>query len=537
MADNLLTKCPHCGTTFRLTQAQLDIAGGAVRCGACYQVFHAAEHIVKTSVVEERRTVTKPPDPVEEAFDMKSDEGMDPYDSDDLNLEESSEAVFSEEYRAGMDQESTLEEFGYQDKKPKKKDKNDESWAEELLKELGGEDDDELIHDEDDEDKESGIISGDNAFALDEQPAEKKKKPKKGNELSDTFASLGNFASEDPFAISDIEEQEFGGESSSDDESWAKAMLDELEEEETPKKPVTTGLSLLSDDEPEEDNSPFAARELSKDKKQITERAKQEKAKQKSLEKSLSKPKDKLRNTETEDFFRLLDEDLTPPQSKDKGKAQPQRAEPDFLEPDELAGMDDEAITPENLFADSDEVINQQIRLSALEYGREEQRPSSRTGLWAVLMVLLLLVLAGQYTYFNFDTLSRITALRPYIEQYCPMIGCEAAPQSDIDSIIGTNLVVRSHPFEKNALVIDVIIKNQAKFEQPYPDVQLNFEDINGEPVASRRFAPTEYISDKTIPLDSMPSDTPIHLTLEIEDPGRNAVNYELLFLPHSSAS
>ncbi|MBA54441.1 MAG: hypothetical protein CMK89_08305 [Pseudomonadales bacterium] len=534
MADNLLTKCPHCGTTFRLTQAQLDIAGGAVRCGACYQVFHAAEHIVKTSVVEERRTVTKPPDPVEEAFDMKSDEGMDPYDSDDLNLEASSEEVFSEEYRAGLDEESSLEEFGYEEKKPKKKDKSDESWAEELLKELGEDEEDQLIHDSDDDEKQDAIISGDNAFSLDEEPAAKKKKPKKGNELSDTFASLGNFASDDPFAISDIESDEFGGESNSDDESWAKAMLDELEEEETPKKAAPTGLSLLTDDEPEADNSPFAARELSKDKKEISERAKQDKAKQKSLTKSQAKPKEKLRNDETEDFFRLLDEDLTPDQQQKQTKP----AEPGLKDfEDELEDADDEAITPENLFADSDEVINQQIRLSALEYGNEEHRSSSRAGLWALLMVVLLLSLAGQYLYFNFDSISRVSALRPYLEEYCPLIGCVPAPQSDVASIVGTNLVVRSHPYEKNALVIDVIIKNQAQFTQPYPDVQLNFEDINGEPVASRRFAPSEYISDKTIPLDSMPSDTPIHLTLEIEDPGRNAVNYELLFLPHSSAS
>ncbi|MEE2729689.1 MAG: DUF3426 domain-containing protein [Pseudomonadota bacterium] len=533
MADNLLTKCPHCGTTFRLTQAQLDIAGGAVRCGACYQVFHAAEHIVKTSVVEERRTVTKSPDPVEEAFDMKTDEGMDPYDSDDLNLDEPSEEVFSEEYRAGLDKESTLEEFGYQEPKPKKKDKSDESWAEELLKELGEDEAEELVHEDEEEDKPAKIVSGDHAFSMDDEPAAKKKKPRRGNELSDTFTSLGNFSSEDPFAISDIEDEEFGGEPASDDESWAKAMLDELEEEETPKKAAPAGLALQSEEQPEEDKSPFAARELSKDKREIIERAKQDKAKQKSLSKNIKKSKDTLRNDETEDFFNLLEEDRPPAQTAKQTK----RVEPELHDHDELEDIDDEAITPENLFADSDEVINQQIRLSALEYGREENRSAPRNGLWAGLMVLLLLTLAGQYAYFNFDSLSRISTVRPYIEQYCPMLGCEPAPQSDVASIVGTNLVVRSHPFEKNALVIDVIIKNQAQFDQPYPVVQLNFEDINGEPVASRRFAPAEYISDKTIALDNMPSDTPIHLTLEIEDPGREAVNYELLFLPHTSAS
>lgn len=535
MPDNLLTKCPHCGTTFRLTQAQLDIAGGAVRCGACYQVFHAAEHIVKTSVVEERRTVTKPPDPVEEAFDMKSDEGMDPYDSDDLNLEDSNEEVFSEEYRAGLDKESSLEEFGYQEDKPKKKDKSDESWAEELLKELGEDEEDEPIQDADESDDRGGIISGDNAFTLDEEPRRKTKKPSKGNELSDTFVSLGNFSSDDPFAISDIEEDEFGkGEASSDDESWAKAMLDELEQEDAPKKPESQGLSIMMDEEEPEDNSPFAAKDLSKDKKEISERAKKEKEKLKSISKNQQtkskENKGNLRNNETEDFFRLFEED-TPDTAK-------QRAEPKLQDLDELEDLEDEAITPENLFADSDEVINQQIRLSALEYGAEESRKeSSHTGLWIVAMILLVLSLGGQYAYFNFDTLSRMPALRPLITQYCPIIGCQPAPQSDVTQIVGTNLVVRSHPYEKNALVIDVIIKNQAKFDQPYPVVQLNFEDINGQPVASRRFAPAEYISDKAVTPDSMPSNTPIHLTLEIEDPGRSAVNYELLFLPHSSAS
>jgi len=95
---------------------------------------------------------------------------------------------------------------------------------------------------------------------------------------------------------------------------------------------------------------------------------------------------------------------------------------------------------------------------------------------------------------------------------------------------------VRSHPYEKNALVIDVIIKNQATFEQPYPIVQLNFEDMDGNPVASRRFKPEEYIGDKMLPLNSMPRNTPVHLTMEIKDPGRNAVNYQLLFLPRNSA-
>jgi predicted Zn finger-like uncharacterized protein len=35
------TECPHCHTLFRLTEAQLEMAGGQVRCGYCNAVFNA----------------------------------------------------------------------------------------------------------------------------------------------------------------------------------------------------------------------------------------------------------------------------------------------------------------------------------------------------------------------------------------------------------------------------------------------------------------------------------------------------------------
>lgn len=42
------TKCPHCHTSFRVTEAQLATARGLVRCGACLEVFNAPEHWLET---------------------------------------------------------------------------------------------------------------------------------------------------------------------------------------------------------------------------------------------------------------------------------------------------------------------------------------------------------------------------------------------------------------------------------------------------------------------------------------------------------
>ncbi len=41
------TRCPHCQTVFRVTDAQLETAGGLVRCGACLEVFTATEHWIE----------------------------------------------------------------------------------------------------------------------------------------------------------------------------------------------------------------------------------------------------------------------------------------------------------------------------------------------------------------------------------------------------------------------------------------------------------------------------------------------------------
>ncbi len=44
MEKTQITKCPKCDSTFRVTPAQLNIAKGAVRCGACLHVFRASDY-------------------------------------------------------------------------------------------------------------------------------------------------------------------------------------------------------------------------------------------------------------------------------------------------------------------------------------------------------------------------------------------------------------------------------------------------------------------------------------------------------------
>jgi predicted Zn finger-like uncharacterized protein len=161
------------------------------------------------------------------------------------------------------------------------------------------------------------------------------------------------------------------------------------------------------------------------------------------------------------------------------------------------------------------------------------QKPKAHWGkrlLWILLVLLAAAALAGQYIWYHFDELARQDQYRPWFQQLCPQVGCKVPSRVDIDRIKSSNLVVRSHPDFNGALIVDAIIYNRAPFTQPFPLLELRFADLNGQLIASRRFKPAEYLSGELAGKGEMPSQVPIHIALDILDPGPKAVNYSLSF-------
>jgi predicted Zn finger-like uncharacterized protein len=161
------------------------------------------------------------------------------------------------------------------------------------------------------------------------------------------------------------------------------------------------------------------------------------------------------------------------------------------------------------------------------------QKPKPRWGrrmLWLLLVLIALGALAGQYIWYHFDELARQDQYRPWFQELCPQVGCKVPSKVDIKLLKSSNLVVRSHPEFQGALVVDAIIYNRASFSQPFPLLELRFADTSGQLIASRRFKPGEYLSGELAGKDEMPPQTPIHIALDILDPGPKAVNYSLSF-------
>lgn len=161
---------------------------------------------------------------------------------------------------------------------------------------------------------------------------------------------------------------------------------------------------------------------------------------------------------------------------------------------------------------------------------QQPKKPWGRWIGWGLLNFLGAAALAGQYVIYHFDELARQDQYRPWFEQLCPAVGCQLPSKVDIAQIKSSNLVVRSHPEFSGALVVDAILYNRAPFSQPFPLLEMRFADINGQLLASRRFKPSEYLAGELAGNAEMPPQTPIHISLDILDPGARAVNYSLSF-------
>lgn len=190
-------------------------------------------------------------------------------------------------------------------------------------------------------------------------------------------------------------------------------------------------------------------------------------------------------------------------------KAQGMRNEPAVRDEDDLADLLDEP----------------------MQLAWEKPRPHwGKRLMWLGLAIVAALGLGVQYVVYHFGELARQDQYRPLFQQLCPVMGCSVPAKVDIALIKSSNLVVRSHPEFAGALVVDAIIYNRAAFSQPFPLLELRFADLNGQLIASRRFKPSEYLDGELAGKAEMPPQTPIHIALDILDPGPAAVNYSLSF-------
>jgi predicted Zn finger-like uncharacterized protein len=149
---------------------------------------------------------------------------------------------------------------------------------------------------------------------------------------------------------------------------------------------------------------------------------------------------------------------------------------------------------------------------------------------WSLAILVLIAALAAEYIWFNQPELMLNPRLEPLTAKLCGLTDCQHLQMRDPSKIEMISRNVYTHPNEKEALMVSTTLVNHASYAQPYPDVQIDFSNVRGELVASRRFIPEEYLQTDSEQLSLLQSGNPVTFGLEIIDPGKEAITYEFSF-------
>jgi hypothetical protein len=129
------------------------------------------------------------------------------------------------------------------------------------------------------------------------------------------------------------------------------------------------------------------------------------------------------------------------------------------------------------------------------------------------------------------DLVNMYPGLQPTLINLCKTLPCRDSRRLDVHQIDLMSRNISQHPTTKSALLIKAAIINRANFAQRYPKIQITLSDVTGDTVAQRIFYPQEYLGDLYHPFLQMKPNVPVHIALEVMDPGSAAINFEFKFL------
>lgn len=155
----------------------------------------------------------------------------------------------------------------------------------------------------------------------------------------------------------------------------------------------------------------------------------------------------------------------------------------------------------------------------------------ARRGLWWGLASLLLAVtLAAQLAWSERVALLRNPRTRAAVLQVCSQLPCRLPPVADTTQLQLVSRDVRPDPDVAGALVITATLRNTAAFRQPWPIVSVELSDIDGNPVAMRRFRPPAYLPDPARRARGIAAGATVAVAFVVADPGKRAVNFQFGF-------
>jgi len=487
----MYTCCPHCQTCFRITKAQLDVAQGKVRCGHCKGVFNGKEYLTEnisanepepSPPISQPTAAAVPPSQPETEKDTTDSAGID-FDLFDLSSipdSASEEEDWLEEEEEPSDDFDDMESDEWLE---------DDELEDDVTANLDADDD------EFDEEEEEPIIPEEDI--LTEEP------------VSEAPKSRYEYVEEEmPQEQQDIEQ--FIAE--------VNAQLSEAIEEPAKVDPFRSEIAMDPVVRP----------------KPITE------AKAETETETEAPPLSRTDDEFKQAFLANLDSGLELEPTSSEPAPAPTPAKPVFppaAEPAKAEAKPDMGPVDDILSAAKQRTTkplqtdNVPFHLRDSLVMEEEKRNPIKLILSILAILIFSAVLLGQLAYFRSSQLiDKIPAMQPMVEKLCTTIPCIYSGPRDVSQIKLVSRDIRLHRKVDNALLISATFINRAAFKQPYPHITISLSDLSGAMVAQRRFTPAEYLGRLNSPFLLMPSGKPVHVELEVIDPGKDAVNFEFTF-------
>jgi len=173
---------------------------------------------------------------------------------------------------------------------------------------------------------------------------------------------------------------------------------------------------------------------------------------------------------------------------------------------------------PENEKESLEEIGEDELlhELEAQEHAKLKSKQIRSHLIWGIVSVFLVAILAGQFVWFTQpDLILQHQQLRPLLETACEYLQCDLPPTRNPDLFQVTKKYMDKGDEENDTVKLLFIFENKADFPQPYPTLEIRFEDEHKQLIGIRRFMPKEY-------LDSLPDQTDLS--------SGSAAQVELLF-------
>lgn len=157
--------------------------------------------------------------------------------------------------------------------------------------------------------------------------------------------------------------------------------------------------------------------------------------------------------------------------------------------------------------------------------------PLGRAARWRLRFGLLglSLLLLAQVILADHARLAGHPTWRPWLEAACSRLACALPPWREPGAFVMLSREFQPHPANPQFLLVTASFRNDARWPQAWPVLELALSDLDGQAIGLRRFQPVEYLGGTP----SRPSLAPgqsASLALEIVDPGHRAVSFEFDF-------